>query len=622
MGLSLSQYDAETSSFKQSSLYRSPQDGLTQILAVVESGVYAVGIQTLTSTDSMFLDGGLGSRAKALLDHNVLHETCLDVSYSYLVASTLRGDSRTLAGGAMGLLALLAGDGLSKMAQQVELDSRLLGELGDSSLLANCPYDDLPASLPKVETGFDRSFTLLAQEKPADFLEIVVERESLLRVTIHSSNSMNQVSAYLLEHPKDTEAHAWTVGSGNTASFIHLVKPQKRAYSLKIEYDSLDQDDPCPTFDLRIILKPVEDAVNGNLHCPGKPLPPATVDILHDDFESSGVYSFGSEFIHKVTEQGGALEYDIALNWPNADPTAQYYVDVEGKSDVLTGQMTYSLLYEKKDKTLGLLGRSHPVGSSAHGSRFTQRLKLLDREGELAEDVNVEGVILRLRFPPSSIHLFDVLRDEGHLGDREICHTFSLSVRAELRSGENESGLDMLGPSRLVRVTWEGDEVGEDGLYDHAGRVYASLEFDRSMKGAFQLLKTAEFVSLVAAEPNVAASSVDSAPAAVKPAVKRLSPADPSTILLEFHGGSLALGWCHKLQFNAFGPGPDFDVQLIESDLKICASSCLCNWKGTESCEESERECECRYPYTGSDCGQCEAGHTMDPATGECTLGS
>ena len=104
-----------------------------------------------------------------------------------------------------------------------------------------------------MEAGFDRSFTLLAQEKPADVLEIVVETTSLLRVSIHATNPKNQVSAYLLEHPKDTEARAWTVGSGGTASFLHLVEPQKRAYSLKLEYDSLDQDDACPTFDLRII---------------------------------------------------------------------------------------------------------------------------------------------------------------------------------------------------------------------------------------------------------------------------------------------------------------------------------------------------------------------------------
>jgi hypothetical protein len=121
---------------------------------------------------------------------------------------------------------------------------------------------------------------------------------------------------------------------------------------------------------LRLILKPVEEALNSNLRCHGKPLPPASLDILQDDFESSGVYSFGSDLVHKVTDQGGALEYDIALNWPNADRSAQYYLDAESSSDVLTGQMTFTLLYEKQDKTLGLLGRSHPVGSTAHGSRF------------------------------------------------------------------------------------------------------------------------------------------------------------------------------------------------------------------------------------------------------------
>lgn len=157
---------------------------------------------------------------------------------------------------------------------------------------------------------------------------------------------------------------------------------------------------------------------------------------------------------------------------------------MEAKSDVLTGQMTFSLLYTKKDGSLGLLGRSHPVGSAAHGGRFTQRLKLLDREEELAEDVDVDTAVLRLRFPPSSVHIFDVLKENGHLGNAEICHSFSLSIRAELRSGENESGLDIMGPSRLVRVRWEGTEVG-NGLFDPASRIYASLEFDRSMKAAY-----------------------------------------------------------------------------------------------------------------------------------------
>ena len=65
----------------------------------------------------MFLEGGLGSQADAQLGGKVLPGTCLEVNYSYLVASTLRGDSRTLEGGATGLFSLLAGDGLSRIVE-------------------------------------------------------------------------------------------------------------------------------------------------------------------------------------------------------------------------------------------------------------------------------------------------------------------------------------------------------------------------------------------------------------------------------------------------------------------------------------------------------------------------
>jgi len=44
VGLSLSQYDQETTTFKQAALWQSPQDGITQIFTVVESGTYAIGI--------------------------------------------------------------------------------------------------------------------------------------------------------------------------------------------------------------------------------------------------------------------------------------------------------------------------------------------------------------------------------------------------------------------------------------------------------------------------------------------------------------------------------------------------------------------------------------------------
>ena len=100
-------------------------------------------------------------------------------------------------------------------------------------------------------------------------------------------------------------------------------------------------------------------------------MPPLSVDVTGEDFDLSGTYSFPRDFIHKVTDKGGDLQFDIDLKWPGSRKEDEYYLDIESKSDVLTGQMTFTLLYQKLDKGLALLGRSHPVGSAAHSSRFT-----------------------------------------------------------------------------------------------------------------------------------------------------------------------------------------------------------------------------------------------------------
>lgn len=44
LGVTLSKYDPQTSGFKQAALYSSPQDGIVQLFAIVESGTYAIGI--------------------------------------------------------------------------------------------------------------------------------------------------------------------------------------------------------------------------------------------------------------------------------------------------------------------------------------------------------------------------------------------------------------------------------------------------------------------------------------------------------------------------------------------------------------------------------------------------
>lgn len=140
-------------------------------------------------------------------------------------------------------------------------------------------------------------------------------------MSIHSSNPKNQVKVFLYENSDSHDAFAWTTGTGMAQSLFHHVKAQQRAYRLKIEYESLDQVDPCPTFTLRVITKPINDTQAESVHCAGHPLPPAKVLIDDADFDSTGEFAFSSDFISKAMEgRSDELEYDVALEWPNADP--------------------------------------------------------------------------------------------------------------------------------------------------------------------------------------------------------------------------------------------------------------------------------------------------------------
>jgi len=89
---------------------------------------------------------------------------------------------------------------------------------------------------------------------------------------------------------------------------------------------------------VRIISKPINDTIRENLHCRGKPLPPTTVPIKSDDVVVSGEFAFPGDWLAKAAEDPDAgLEYDVVLEWPNADPNSTYYLDVESRSDFLTG---------------------------------------------------------------------------------------------------------------------------------------------------------------------------------------------------------------------------------------------------------------------------------------------
>ena len=281
-------------------------------------------------------------------------------------------------------------------------------------------------------------------------------------------------------------------------------------------------------------------------------MPRSTFSINEDNYSNEGEYAFPSDFINKVRDgrEEQSLEYDTIIEWPNANPDSEYYLDVETRSDALTGRITFSLLYEDKHRELKQIGRSQQVDTNK-GGQFIQRLKLLDQEGDLADDINLSGAVLRLKIPASSVLLHDLLKASGHVErNQEICHTFTLSVRAEKRDeGESEVaalGIPGLGePSHLMRVRWEGERI-EGGFYDPRARIVAYLEFDRSMKDSYQIMKSGNYAALVP-EHAEETGSTRAHPDIVPSTLVELSTDDPSTVMLQFAAGTIARGWSHRL---------------------------------------------------------------------------
>jgi hypothetical protein len=64
----------------------------------------------------MFLSGGLGSKGNKGAHGKLLHDDCIGISYTYLVISSLRHDSRVM-DGATNMLSLILGGGMEKLVQ-------------------------------------------------------------------------------------------------------------------------------------------------------------------------------------------------------------------------------------------------------------------------------------------------------------------------------------------------------------------------------------------------------------------------------------------------------------------------------------------------------------------------
>jgi hypothetical protein len=97
-------------------------------------------------------------------------------------------------------------------------------------------------------------------------------------------------------------------------------------------------NDDCPLSFTRIAVKPIADMKDENLKCYGKAFPPEKVDFKKDDEVSEGEYSIPYSAIKKGKgDWKDGLDYDIHLDFSVIDPKAEYKLDIEARSDFLTG---------------------------------------------------------------------------------------------------------------------------------------------------------------------------------------------------------------------------------------------------------------------------------------------
>lgn len=178
--------------------------------------------------------------------------------------------------------------------------------------------------------------------KAYELIDIIVEEDSLLKVFFNIDNPKNNLNAFLYENSELKNLITFTSPSHNLKELSLALKYQKKAYKLKIVQDSIDESDPCPTYQMRVALKPFNLIIDENLKCSGKQMPPNKITVDKANFDLDGEYQVSSEFIEKYLKQNNDMSYDIEIKVP--DFTKEYYFDIETKFDFLTTEVKFSLL--------------------------------------------------------------------------------------------------------------------------------------------------------------------------------------------------------------------------------------------------------------------------------------
>jgi hypothetical protein len=133
------------------------------------------------------------------------------------------------------------------VVRQHEVDTTMRNEFSDV-LSATCRYEEVPKVLYASESGYDLTFNLMFSEKSFELIDILLEEDSLFKLFLNVENPKNNLNAFIYQNGDMKNLLAYTQPSHSEKEFTLALKAQKKAYKLKIVYDSMDQSDSCPTY--------------------------------------------------------------------------------------------------------------------------------------------------------------------------------------------------------------------------------------------------------------------------------------------------------------------------------------------------------------------------------------
>ena len=109
---------------------------------------------------------------------------------------------------------------------------------------------------------------------------------------------------------------------------------------MKMVYSFLDTTDTCPLYDLHIAVKTLGYLADEDLVCEKRDLPPPVIKVDKSLFKIHENFGFSYEYLRENADpQTNALEYDIMIDFPHAE----YFFDIEVKSDFLTTNLELQL---------------------------------------------------------------------------------------------------------------------------------------------------------------------------------------------------------------------------------------------------------------------------------------